>query len=139
MGAMDFDRTRRYVELIGDNLIRRTRDQTFQHLPFAFGQKGDASGGRLRELCLTFALLAEHKRLFDALQQKLNVEWLFDEIYCSGLHRSDSERYIAMTRHDDHGEQTSPTANSSGNVEPSRRWPTTIRPIPMIRFSPVLR
>ena len=35
-------------------------------------------------------------------------------------------------------ERISPTASSIGKVEPSLRWPTTTRPIPMMRRSPVV-
>ena len=36
-------------------------------------------------------------------------------------------------------DRISPTASFIGKVEPSLRWPTTTRSMPMMRFSPVVR
>src|SRR4029079_15920139 len=88
IGAMDLDRSWTDVEVVADRFVRKALCEAVEHFTFARREQLQFDGRFVRLLAIRGRMIQASKTLFDRAEQNRLLEWLLDEIDCSGFPRS---------------------------------------------------
>src|ERR1700679_767891 len=101
---MDFDCSGRNSQFMCRNLVGVTAYELFKHVKLAGRQQSQQSFSISDLYSLISRGSANCDCTLNAREQYLGVERLLDEVDGTRFHCLHGQRYVAMTRNDDHGQ-----------------------------------